>query len=98
MPSSCPFAVARRSRPPARSSPASASRAEVEVVERDRKFLAAQEGDDLLQVVAILARHPDLPILNLRLHLDFGVADRRADGLRDVGFEAHLQLQLLPRV
>src|SRR5277367_3987691 len=68
-----------------------------EILERERhgEIPATQEGDDLLQLVALLARHANLPLLQRALHLERLLFDRLDNFLRLVALEALLDQEIL---
>src|SRR2546421_5468037 len=64
-------------------------------LERDPEVLVAQEGDDLLQVVARLADDADLVLVDRGLDLDLRVLDQPHDLLRLLDGNALLERDLL---
>ena len=54
--------------------------------------MAANGGDDRLEVVTIFSRHPNLFILNLGGDFNFGVADEAGDLFGDGRFNSLLDL------
>src|ERR1700704_5070749 len=60
------------------------------------EIAAPHEGDHGLEIVALLAGHADLTVLELALHLEVLAFDGVDDFLRLVPFETLLNLQLLP--
>src|SRR5690606_38529437 len=53
--------------------------AEVVELQRHAELMGTQQGNRLLQVIALLAGHPDLLALDGRLHLELGILDMRDD-------------------
>lgn len=71
---------------------------EILELQRHRKILVPHRTDDRLQVIATLARDPDLRILDLRRHLEFVVPDESRDLFRNICRDTLLDLDGLPRV
>src|SRR5699024_8208996 len=69
------------SSPPTRPGAAPARSAEVDELQRDPEVLALEQGDGGLQIVALLARDPQLVALDLRLD---PLGARVAHGLGDL--------------
>src|SRR5258705_2092025 len=70
-------------------------RAVVRELQRDAQILGFHEGDDGLEIVAILARHAHLILLARRLDADLGVLDEAHDLLGFVHANAVLQRDAL---
>src|SRR5262245_42453157 len=69
----------------------------VRELERDAEVLVTQHRDDLLQVVAVLAGHADLVLLNGRLYLHLRILDEPHDLPGALDRDPLLERDLLPQ-
>src|SRR5262245_43240836 len=65
-------------------------------LERDAEVFVAQHHDDLLQIVAVLAGHADLVLLNRGLHPDLRILDEPHDLAGLLDRDRLLERDLLP--
>jgi hypothetical protein len=71
-------------------------RAKVRELEVDADVLAAQQRDDLLQGVPVLAGHAHSVALDAGLRFEFGILNQRNDLFGWLRRDALLELDLLP--
>src|SRR5690606_28539942 len=88
---------ASSSAPSSAGLPASKSVTEVLELQRDAEIALAQQGDGLLQVVALLAVDPQLLAVDLAVDLELGVLERGLDLLGRLALDALPDGDLLPR-
>ena len=80
-------------KPDSRATPyaAAASVAEIHILQRLLELQPAYQRDRLLQIVALLARDPELVALDRSLHLELAVLDRADDALAEFLIDALAQ-------